>query len=437
MRIVFLFLCCLVSLPQVFGQRYESAERLTLQDAVARALEHNFDIRVADVTAQQAAANNTIGNAGLLPNINGTGGVNTGSSNTKIEFADGRVQEVSNAQTLSYNAGVTASYTVFAAGRAWLVRKQLRANEQLALVQVQEQIQRQISQVVQTYARAVWQQQQSVAIDTALALAQVRMMLSRVKFETGASAKFDFLQARVDYNARQSDSLSQIAALNAAFADLNLLMGSDPYKTYDIDDSLQVNTALVPSDPDRLRDINLSVEIARRNVDIANLDTRISRTLLFPSVGANIGYGYNRSQSQSGFALFNQSYGPTGGLSLNVPIFQGGNLRRQVKVAALEALRQDILLARQTTEVGRQYRSAWKDYEMAVASYRLEQENINYAKENMDIQKARFRVGIATTLETREAENSYVQALIRLYTAAYNLKVNETRVLELESRLVR
>ena len=84
-------------------------ERLSLQDAIARAMEHNFDIRIADVTAQQAEANNTLGNAGLLPNLNGTGGVIVGSSNTHIEFADGRVQEVNNAATLIYNGAVTAS----------------------------------------------------------------------------------------------------------------------------------------------------------------------------------------------------------------------------------------------------------------------------------------------------------------------------------------
>lgn len=412
-------------------------ERLTLQDAITRALEHNFDIRVADVTAQQAAANNTLGNAGLLPNINGSAGLNTGLSNTHIEFADGRVQEVSNAGTLSYNAAVTLNYTVFAAGRAWLIKKQLGANEQLALVQMRNQIQTTVSQTVQAYARVVWQQQQGVAIDTGLALAQVRMMLSRVKFETGASAKVDFLQARVDYNARQSDSLQQIANLHASFADLNLLMGADPYKTYIVDDSLELNPSLSPSDPDRLRNINLSIEAARRSVDVASLDERISRTYLFPTLGVSGAYNYSKSKSQSGTFLFNQGYGPTGALNLNVPIFQGGNLRRQVKVASLETMRQEILLERQSTDVGRQYRSAWSSYEMSVAAYRLEQENINYARENLDIQKARFRVGIATTLETREAESSYVQALIRLYTAAYNLKVNETRVLELESALAK
>ena len=54
----------------------------------------------------------------------------------------------------------------------------------------------------------------------------------------------------------------------------------------------------------------------------------------------------------------------------------------------------------------------------------------------MDIQRARFRAGVATTIETREAERSYVEALGNLYTAAYNVKVNETIVLELENRLV-
>ena len=347
-------------------------ERLSLQDAIARAMEHNFDIRIADVTAQQAEANNTLGNAGLLPNLNGTGGVNVGSSNTHIEFADGRVQEVNNAATLSYNGAVTASYTIFAAGRAWLIKKQLSANEQLAQVQVREQMQVVVSQVIQAYARVVWQQQQTVAIDTALALAQVRMILSQVKFETGASAKVDYLQARVDYNARQSDSLSQIASLNTAFADLNFLMGDDPYKTYNVDDSLPLDVSLQPKDRERLKDLNLSIDIARRSAEVSKLDARIARTYMFPSVGASAGYNYNYSKSQAGFALFNRSSGPTGGLNLNVPIFQGGNLRRQTKVATLQAFRDELLYERQNTEIGRQYRSAWKNYEMSVAAYDLE-----------------------------------------------------------------
>lgn len=420
----------LLTCPSLFAQ-----ERLSLQDAIAKALQYNFDVRIAGINAQMAAKNNTLGNAGLLPAINGTAGANVGSANTRMEFADGRVQDVKGANTISYSGGVTLNYTIFAAGRAFIIHKQLKQLEAVSVIQLKAQMQTTVSQVIQAYAQAVLQQQQGIAIDTGLALAKTRMVLSQVKYETGASAKVDFLQARVDYNARQSDSLSQVSMLNGAIADLNVLMGEDAYQSYIVDDSLAIETSLQPTDKALLTDKNLSLSAAKSNVAIAELNAKIAKTYLYPTLNLNGGYNYSRSQSQSGFSLFSQSFGPSGGLNLNVPIFQGGNLRRNAKIASLQALREELNYDKQNTDIARQYRKAWKNYEMSIAAYKLETENINYAKENLNIQEARFRVGIATTLEVREAENAYIQALSRLNTAAFNAKVNETKVLELESGL--
>lgn len=411
-------------------------ELLTLQDAITKALQHNFDIRIADVTAQQAVANNTLGNAGLLPNVNAAAGLNLGSANTRSEFADGRVQQVDNANSVGYNSSLTLSYTLFAGGRALLLKKELAALEKIGATQLRNQIQAIVSQTIQAYAAAVLQQQQSVAIDTGLALAKTRMILSQMKYETGASAKVDFLQARVDYNSRQSDSLTQLSSQNAAIAVLNELMGEDIYKWHMVEDSLTLNTDLTPREKEYIDDVNLTLSAARQSADVSRLNARVAKTYFFPTLNLNGGYSYSRTESQAGFALFSQSYGPTGGLSLSVPVFQGGNIRRNAKVASLQAFKDELTYEKQHTSVHRQYRIAWRDYRMSVAAYRLEQENIGYAKENLDIQKARFQVGIATTLEMREAEDSYVQALLRLYNACYNVKVNETKVLELESNLV-
>lgn len=412
-------------------------ERLTLDDAIAKALQYNYDIRISKIATEQAATNNTAGNAGMLPNINGNAGVNTGLTHSHIEFADGRVQEANNAQSYSYNAAVTLNWTLFDGGRMFIQKRRLNELETIGDVQLRLQIQTTVSQVIQAYAQVVLQNQQSIAIDTALALAQLRMYLSQVKFETGASAKTDYLQARVDYNARQADSLNQISALTAAYAGLNVLMGEDPYATYIVDDSLETNITLEPTDKERLQDINLSIDLARRNAYVSKLDARIAKTYHLPVVGLNGSYSYSHNQSGTGTFLFSETYGPTGGLTLNVPIWQGGNIRRQAKVASLQAMRDDLLYGKQNTEIGRQYRTAWKNYEMSVADYKLEQQNIRFAKENIDIQKARFRFGVGNTLEVREAENSYVQALIRYYNAVFNLKVNETKVLELENQLVK
>lgn len=412
-------------------------QRLSLSDAIAKALEYNFDIRIAKTALQQAERNNTLGNAGFSPNVNATAGVTTGSANTRIEFADGRVQEVANAASVGYNGAVSLGWTLFDGGRMFLNKKLLNTQEAVANAQLKERVQAIVSQTVQAYAAAVFQKQQGVAIDTALVLAKTRMILSQVKYETGASAKVDFLQARVDYNTRQSDSLTLEAQHISSLATLNALMGEEADKLYVLDDELQMNTALQPTDKDRLKDLSPSLQIARQNAEASELSAKIAKAFMLPTLSVNGAYSYNRTQSQAGFSLFNQSYGPTGGANLTMPLFQGGNLRRQAKIASLQAMRMQLTYDWQNTELSRQYRTAWGNYEMALAAYKLEQENIGYAKENLDIQKARFRVGVANTLETREAENSFVQALQRLFTAAYNLKVSETRVLELEGNLVK
>src|SRR5436190_4379082 len=146
-------------------------ERLTLDDAIAKALEYNYDIQVSKLAAEQAARNNTAGNAGILPNINGNAGVNTGLTHSHIEFADGRVQEANNAQSVSYNAAVTLGWTLFDGGRMLIQKRRLNELETIGDVQLRLQIQSTISQVIQAYAQVAWQKQQGIAIDTALALA--------------------------------------------------------------------------------------------------------------------------------------------------------------------------------------------------------------------------------------------------------------------------
>jgi len=427
---LFILLCCLPSVA--FAQ-----ELLTLDMAIQQALKNNFDIQISRADAKQAEVNNTAGNAGMSPNINATGGVTAGTQNVRIDFIDGRTQRVDNAASLNYNGAINLNWTLFDGGRMFLRKKQLNVLEDAGEARLKEQVQSVVSQVIQTYAMAVLQQQQGIAIDTGLLLAKTRMDLSKLKFETGSSAKVDYLQARVDYNARQSDSLQQQAALIASLASLNALMGEDADRPYSVQNELELDTELLPEHKELLEQLNPALSIAKFNAEASLLNAKIAKTAFMPTLALNGAYGYNNTQSQSGFTTFNQSYGPNGGLTLSLPLFRGGNIRREARIASLQATQFKLLYDKQSVELGKEYRIAWHNYKVAVSAYKLEQQNIEYAKENLFIQKERFKVGITNTLETREAENSYVQALVRYYTAAYNLKVNETKVLELEGALVK
>ncbi len=411
--------------------------RLTMEEAIARTLKHNFDISIADVSVQQAARNNTLGNAGFAPTVSAGASAAQTWSNTYIELVSGSVQDNPRARSVNYSPGLMVNWTIFDGGRMFLVKKQLTELETLTREQMKLQVQAMVSRTIQMYAQVVWQQKQLAAVRTALALARTRIDISYLKFETGAGAKVDYLQARVDYNARQSDSLTLVGNLAQAHDSLVVLMGENEDILYVVDDSMTLNTNLIPVDKDRLQEVNLTLSVFRYNAGISHLNARIANTYFLPVLDLNGGYNYSRTTNATGFSLFSRSYGPNVNLTLSVPVFDGGNIRRQAKVASLQAMKDDLLYEKQGSVVGRQYRNAWKNYQLSVAAYRLNNENIKYAKENLDVQTARFKVGVGTTLEVRQAESDYVAALQMLYTAAYNLKVVETIVLELENRLVK
>lgn len=412
-------------------------ERLTLQDAIARTLKHNFDINISQLSLDQAIRNNTLGNAGFAPNIYFSSNFSVSNNNIHSELSNGSEQNSASATNTNINPGIFINWTIFDGGKMFLVKKSLNETQALTEVQLRAQVQTMVSRTIQTYASVVLQQKQLVAIDTAMYLAKVRIQLTKLKYETGAGAKVDYLQAMVDFNSAKSDSLNAVASYAQASDSLSVLMGENADRPYKVDDTMYLNLSLQPIDKERLKEENLTLNSYRRSADISRLNVDIANTYFLPSVNLSGGYAYARNTNGTGFALFSRSYGPFGTLAVSMPIFQGGNLRRQSKVASLQAMKDELAYEKENSIIGKQFRTAWRTYQISVASYHLAIENLTLAKENLDVQLARFRVGVGTTLESKEAENSYVQALVRLYNAGYNVKVNETIVLELQNQLVK
>ena len=425
---ILLLLGCAVSQAQ---------ERLTLQDAIARTLKHNFDINIANLAADQAEINNTLGNAGFLPNVSLNSGATTSLLNVKSKLVNGSDQNNPHARAISYTPNIAVGWTIFDGGKMFLVKKQLDRYEEMGQVQLRQQVQTMVARTIQTYADVVWRRRQIVAIDTALYLARARMDIANLKYETGAGAKIDYLQAEVDFAARLADSINYVQSLMMSMDSLAILIGDQRDVSYTLDDTMSINTQLQPVDKATLEAENLTLNIERLNSEVIHLNARIAKTYHLPTVNFIGGLTYTYSTSSTGFALSNRSYGGNGGFTLSMPLYQGGNIKRQAKIASLDAMKQDLQYEKQFTSIAKRYRIAWRNYLLAVAAYNLERRTIVIAKENEYVQQQRFRVGIGTTLEARQAENDYVASLVRLYTAEYNLKISEIAVLQLDSQLVK
>jgi outer membrane protein TolC len=67
----------------------------------------------------------------------------------------------------------------------------------------------------------------------------------------------------------------------------------------------------------------------------------------------------------------------------------------------------------------------------------LEEENLDLARENAFVALERFRQGVSTTIEVKEAQQSLEDAYNRLINARYNIKLAETQLLRLNGDLIK
>ncbi len=429
--IILLTLLCSISL---YAQQ---STVITLQDAIGIALDKNFDIQIAKTELAQAVANNTAGNAGMLPTVSARGGATASSTNTHMEFASGQEQNVTGAAAYGVTGAIALDWTLFDGMRMFINKNRLNELERNSSIAWKQQVQTTVAQVINTYSMVVRYKQELIALDTAMSLGKSRLDIAKAKFENGTAAKTDFLQATADFNENKSKYYNASIVLQQAKDSLMVLLGNTTLETFDVQDSLQLNKSLTYQEQSTWKEKNFQMQLAEQQKRMSELDLQLARAQHLPTLALNGGYNYSYNRSAAGFVLFNRAVGPGGNLTLNIPLYDGSNIRRQKAIARYEIDKSQMILDRLDLSLQRQYKTAWQRYDYALKILNLEQENIGYAQENVHIQQARFRVGVSNTLELKEAENSYVAALSRLTEAAYNLKIAETRLLELQNELVR
>jgi outer membrane protein TolC len=124
-------------------------------------------------------------------------------------------------------------------------------------------------------------------------------------------------------------------------------------------------------------------------------------------------------------------------LTATIPILNNFNTRRLVKQARLNIETQEVRLLNEQLQVDLGIYNAFKAYQFKKQELALEESNIELAKENVMIAFERYRLGVSTYLELRDAQQSLEAAYNRLIAARYNTKVAETELLRLKGDLIK
>lgn len=426
----------------IIGSHVGAQRLLTLEEAIATSLQNNYDIRIARNDSMIAGLDYSYRNAAFLPRLNGTIGSTWNNNNQKQTLADGTKREQRSLKSSNVNAALNLNWTLFDGLRMFATRDKAAEFIRLGELTIKNQVVNTVAEVVNNYYNIVAQKQQLRAVQEQMGVSEERVKLAQNRLDIGVGTKPDVLQSRVDLNAQRAAILRQETLIAQLKEQLNRLMNIAPQSVYEVQDSIPINTLIGIGDiQNNIENTNPQLLLARKNIDIARITLREYRADQFPVVSFNTIYNFSRTDNKAVInpfsPLFNQNRGLNYGIGVNIPILNGFNTRRLIKQAQLDIDFRNLVYENQRSQVTTDVLNAFIAYEQQKKALALEEENILLAKENVAIILEVYRLGAATIIQLREAQQSLEEAYTRLITARYNTKLSETELLRLKGEIVR
>lgn len=402
---------------------------LSPEEAVRLVLEAGYDIRISQADADIARLNNTKGNAGMLPTINLVANETFTLSTFQQKLANGSEFNESGAPFNNANAGVQLNWTLFDGRRMHITKKRLGELEALGQINLQNTVQQTAAAVLTAYYEVVRGRMQERAIAEVITLNEERLRIAEARLAAGFAAQTDALQARIDLNQRRADLILQQANTANAKRALNRLLVRAPETPFRVDETLSSNLASDRSTLiQKIMSNNPGLLSLQKSAEVAALVVDENRTLNKPRITGNSQLNAVRTDNGAGFLLNNTQAGLSVGAGLVIPLYNGGNVKRQIETARLAAQQSNLRIENQRMVLETELDNQLAIYQSQQQILNLEEENVRIARENLNVSTERFRVGTTNGLEPQIAQNTLEQALARRDLVLFSLKSAEIRL---------
>lgn len=410
---------------------------MTLENAIDRALNNNFSIRIARNESEIKNNDASAGNAGMLPQVNGNADYISSTNSTKQSYSDGSEINKDGAKQTTLVAGVTLDWVLFDGLKMFASYDKLKALSEQGKIDLKIQMENVIVEVVKAYYGIVKESQLLEALEESFTFYEERLSIAEKRYTLGSSSKLGFLQSKVDLNEQQAAILQQQENLIVARTELNRLL------IYPVDSNFLVeDTIIFNYDPDYASlktglANNFQLLSIEKNIGISRYSMNELKGLRFPIISANAGYLYSDNKNDAGFFLKNQTNSLQFGFTARYNLFNGFNTSRQIKNANINLLNSQLQLEETNHSLHADLVIAYEHFKNSKNKLKLEEDNIGYAHENAFVFTESFRLGGATILQVKFAQESLNDAIARLVNVRYETKIAEVELMRLTGQLVK
>ena len=410
---------------------------LSLKQAYEWALENNFSIQIASNELEIAKRNNVIGNAGMLPSLNGVVNQDNQVVDTKQKFLNGAENNRDGAKSNSLNASVEMNWTLFNGMKMFATKRKLAEFEAMGKLRLKQQMENTLSRVAKAYLDALLAKEQLAIAEQVLSIGEKRLQVAKAKLEAGKSPKSEVLNVQVNLQADKAAARRLEASYKNSKLNLLQLLGLQTSFNFELSDSWVSQEALsYEAFKESAMQQNSGIQLSKLSKELAQTQLGELKADRYPSLQLRSGYNYNKQESEAGFLQSSNNTGFHYGLGLNLNIFNGFDTDRKIGIAKINQKSAELLYKDSLLKLEIAVAQAYEMYAANRALFQFEESNVLLAKENFELAREQQANGLLSINDLRIAEVNYMQSMQRKFQAAYEAKLSEIELKRLSGKLL-
>lgn len=401
---------------------------LTLQQCISIAMDESPTIRIAQRDIERVDYANKEKMSALFPAINASASYSRTLKKQKMFFdipnfpssPDGI--EVGQDNTF---AGVLSASMPIISPTLWASLKMNETDAALTMESARSSKLSLINSVTKAFYGVLLAQDSYKVFERTYQNAAENARIIQNKFEQGAVSEFEWIRADVQVRNALTNLVSAESAINLSTLQLKMLMGIDMHTAIHPTGTLADYESLVFEQA-----IQLSNNSLEKNTDLNQFDLRakqlkqsleVQKSTWLPTLSASINYQY-MSMPNDDVAFKDYYWFPTStaGLTLSIPIFQGGSKhykakQLQVQIKAMDDQRENLKRSLELQAI-----TFTDNMIKAIEKMESGKKALTQAEKALDISQKMYEVGVGTYLDVTNAELGYIQAGLSYNQSIYD-----------------
>ena len=431
----------------IMAQQADSPVSLSLDDCLRVALSDNPTVRVADMEISRTDYSKIETISQLLPQVSfagtysrtlakqvmymnmdgfgGMGGDGEDAGDSPTSRASGGGGGIKVGLDNSYQVGFSASLPLIAP-QLWASLK-LSDNQILQAVEkARESKLELVNQVKNAYYTLLLAEDSKKVIQESYDMAALTHEIYTKQHAAGAASDYDVLRTSVAMKNIEPELLQADVAVKQARLQLLILMGVDatfrivPATTLsDYERDMYANTLALERDYSN----NADLRLLDANTDLLKRNLTVQKLAFAPTLALAANYNWTSMSNGSPFSNFRWNPYSTIGLSLSVPIFQGGQRVNRIKQAQIQVDQMQWQRTNLQRSIAMQVDLAIDNIKVNVQQIASCAESVGQAQQAYSIMDRSFDIGAASYLDLRDSELSLTRSRLAYYQAIYNYLV--------------